>query len=106
MISITAEKKDGDYRLFRSSGHAGSGPEGFDIVCAAVSALVINAVNSLEAFTGDTFEVECRDGYVRLSFPDPLSEEARLLLDSLMLGLSSVEQEYGSRYIKVKVREV
>ncbi|MBR2257483.1 MAG: ribosomal-processing cysteine protease Prp [Blautia sp.] len=106
MITVVAEKKDGGYCSFCSSGHAGSGPGGFDIVCAAVSALVITTANSLEAFTDDSFETECRDGYVRLSFPDPLSREACLLLDSLMLGLSSIEQEYGSKYIKVKVREV
>jgi len=106
MITVVAEKKDGSYRTFRSSGHAGSGPEGYDIVCAAVSALVITAANSLEAFTGDAFEAETRDGYVCLSFPEPLSKEAGLLLDSLLLGLTSIEEEYGSKYIKVKVREV
>ena len=42
---------------FDVSGHAGYSEAGSDIVCAAVSALVINAVNSIEKFTED--ETSC-----------------------------------------------
>ena len=36
-------------------GHAGYAEPGQDIVCAAVSALVINTINAIEAFTEDDF---------------------------------------------------
>ena len=48
MITITVKKRNGNYLEFVSKGHAGYAEEGQDIVCAAVSVLVINTVNSLE----------------------------------------------------------
>ena len=56
---------------FRVSGHAGYGEQGEDIVCAAISALVINAVNSIEAFTEDDFTVDVDEpvSYTHLTLP-------------------------------------
>ena len=51
MINITVKKRKGSYLDFLSKGHAGYAEEGQDIVCAAVSALIITTVNSLDAFT-------------------------------------------------------
>ena len=62
MITITVKKRNGNYLEFVSKGHAGYAEEGQDIVCAAVSVLVINTVNSLETFTDDQFEVQEDDG--------------------------------------------
>ena len=42
MITITVKKRNGNYLEFVSKGHAGYAEEGQDIVCAAVSVLVIN----------------------------------------------------------------
>ena len=46
------------YLDFLSKGHAGYAEEGQDIVCAAVSALIITTVNSLEEFTEEQIEAE------------------------------------------------
>ena len=64
-------------------GHAGFAAYGNDIVCAAVSALVINTVNSIEAFTEDTFENAVHQEKDVFSFEftsNPVSEKAELLL--------------------------
>ena len=54
MINITVKKRNGiSIWILLSRGHAGYAEEGQDIVCAAVSALIINTVNSLETFTDD-----------------------------------------------------
>ncbi len=39
-------------------GHAGYAPRGSDIVCAAVSVLAQNTVNSIEHFTQDSFTAD------------------------------------------------
>ena len=39
--------ESGTIHQFRITGHAGAGEYGEDIVCAAVSALSINAINSV-----------------------------------------------------------
>ena len=42
---------DKTYRGFSVSGHAGYENAGKDIICASVSALVINTVNAVDALT-------------------------------------------------------
>ena len=106
MITVTVSKKNNSYISFTSKGHAGYAEEGQDIICAAVSALVINTVNSLEQLTGDHIQAEESDGFVSFSFMDPVTKEGTLLMDSLVLGLTEIENSYSKRYLKVKVREV
>lgn len=106
MITIKVRKKNGSYEEFISKGHAGYAEAGQDIVCAAVSALVITTVNSLERFTDDRFEVQEDDGFVSIRFRDMLSERGMLLMDSLLLGLTEIAGSYNNRYLTVKVKEV
>ena len=48
MIQFTVWKSRDQYRGFESAGHAGyAAMDEDDIICAAVSALTINAVNSI-----------------------------------------------------------
>ena len=106
MITIKVRKKNGSYEEFISKGHAGYAEVGQDIVCAAVSALIINTVNSLEKFTDDKFDVQEKDGFVSIRFRNDLSEQGMLLMDSLLLGLTEIAGSYNNRYLTVKVKEV
>ncbi len=89
-------------------GHAGQGEYGQDMVCASISVLVINTVNSLEQFTKDKFKVKSDEdsGLIELHFGGPVSKEGTILMKSLVLGLEGIEEAYGSRYIKVSFKEV
>lgn len=51
MIKATFVKNNGLLNGFEVSGHADSGDYGHDIVCAAVSALVICTANALKTVT-------------------------------------------------------
>ena len=53
---------------FTSEDHAGYAQEGEDIVCAGISALVINTVNSIEAFTEDEFTIDVDESSARIHF--------------------------------------
>ncbi len=109
MIKVTFYKdSDGGYLGFRFRGHAGYAEAGHDIVCAAVSALCINTVNSIEAFTEDAVRVEADEkaGMLRLKFMDTASRESRLLMDSLKLGLEGIERDNNAEYISVTTKEV
>ena len=106
MITIKVRKKKGSYEEFISKGHAGYAEAGQDIVCAAVSALIITTVNSLEKFTDDKFDVQEKDGFVSINFRNDLSERGMLLMDSLLLGLTEIAGSYNNRYLTVKVKEV
>ena len=106
MTAVTIYKRSGQYAGFVIEGHAGYGEEGEDIVCAAVSVLSLNTLNSIEAFTEDQFSGEEKDGFLSCSFPEALSEKAVLLLDSMVLGLTDIERSYGKSYIRIAFKEV
>ena len=92
---------------FQMKGHAGYAAYGQDIVCAAVSVLVINTVNSIEEFTEDTFEYHQDEKKDLVTFritSGEVSASAQLLLDSLVLGLKAIESEYGKKHIRVKTK--
>lgn len=70
---------------------------GDPIVCSAVSILLLNACNSIEVFTSALFSFECAqdggDATLKIvQFDD--EGKAQLLLDSLILGLKSIEESY------------
>ena len=102
MITIEIRKSGNEYVGFSSKGHAGYAEEGYDIICAAVSVLTVNTINSIDKFTEDAFKAEAADGMVRWKFTEiPLSKEANLLMDSLVLGLKDIQENYGKKYIKI-----
>lgn len=106
MTAVTIYKRSGQYAGFTVEGHAGYAEEGQDIVCAAVSVLSLNTLNSIEAFTEDRFSGEQKDGYLSCRFPEGLSEKAVLLLDSMVLGLTDIQRSYGKSYIRIVFKEV
>ncbi len=82
---------------FRIRGHALTAPKGEDIVCAAVSALGINTVNSLDKLLNLALEVEMEDGHLYcriLEVPQSSKAQAFILLQSLILGLKAIATEY------------
>ena len=106
MITIEIHKNGEQYKGFTSQGHAGYADSGQDIICAAVSVLAVNAINSIEAFTKDRFAVRQEDGSLELILEGKVSKEATLLLDSMILGLQDIQNSYGNEYIKLIYEEV
>ena len=104
MIKITAIYNETDELCgFRSEGHAGLDKKGKDIICAAVSALALNCVNSVEALTSDRFSCKQEDGFLELIIVSDVSKESSLLLDSFFIGVKSIADEYGDRFIKMTI---
>ena len=104
MIKITVKRNEnGICNSVHVSGHAGYDEYGRDIVCAAVSILVINTINSIEQFTEDHFVVDSDEesGRIDLEMVSEISKESSLLLESLILGLHGIEESYGNQYIKI-----
>ncbi len=108
MITVSIHKNSkGQLNGFHLEGHAGYAESGSDIVCAAVSALVITTMNSIEHFTSDTFDYQENeeDGMMDFRIVSTISERSELLLGSLILGLQGIEEEYGRKYIKIISKE-
>ena len=97
------------YTGFDICGHAGYSEEGSDIVCAAVSALVINTINAVEAFTEEETSCKSREdtGEILYRIKGNPTHDTQLLLNTMVLGLKSMEDnsEYEP-YIDIIFKEV
>jgi uncharacterized protein YsxB (DUF464 family) len=109
MTTITIQKTgSNEYKSFHCEGHSGYAESGSDIVCAAISILVINTINSIESFTKDKISVNTNEktGLISCKFNGLPSKESTLLLDAMLLGLKEIEKQYKKKYIKLKFEEV
>lgn len=93
---------------FKITGHADSGPYGSDIVCAAVSAVSIGTINSLQKLAGFEPVVEADNlngGLLNCQIPATVEgralETAQILLQNLQLTLQDITEQYG-QYIQVQ----
>lgn len=104
---IVFKNRNGIYQGFHCLGHAGYAEYGQDIVCSAVSVLTINTINSIEAFTDAFLKVESDDDKGLIDcLIDNADEKSNLLMDSMVLGLQGIQNNYKDEYIKIVFKEV
>ena len=98
MIKVTITRDASGYREIEAYGHAGYDGSGKDIICAAVSTLILNTLNCIELFTDDAFEEQMdeKTAEIRFRFNGAVSERSELLLDTMVHGLKDLEQNYES----------
>ncbi len=109
MITITMyQNKQGRYTGFSCIGHAGYASAGEDIVCAGVSALVLNTINAVDAFTQDAFDANTdqKTGLIDIRFHHPVGHDVKLLLDTMALGLRDIQKNYGTDHCLIEFKEV
>ncbi len=101
MITVVIHSSRSDGRLVSCSaiGHSMYAENGSDIVCAAVSVLMTNCVNSLETVCGVLPEMgEFCDGRMSFSLPEGLTQaqqhDCQILMKSLQQGIRDVVQMY------------
>lgn len=82
-------------------GHADYAEPGKDIVCAAVSVLAQNLIESIKDLTRDSIEYRVVPGHIDIEFKN-LSEQGKLLVDSFFIGVNSVSESYGREYVQIK----
>ena len=108
MIEVTLFRNNGRLYGFEVQGHADYAPEGQeDILCAAVSVLTENTVNSIERLTEDRpvrEEVREEDGYLYFELPKDCSENAQLLMESMVYGLTDIRMRY-EKHLTIRLKE-
>ena len=105
MIEATIYKQGGKYKAVRVAGHAEYDEAGKDIICAAVSMLVINTANALEALTDNELSGS-DDGKIYFEFQKDPDEKGELLIDTMLMGMKDVQKQYGNGYMKLIFEEV
>lgn len=110
MIQVTVFVNTGTNHFtgFHTYGHAGYAEEGYDIICSAVSAIVLTTINSIDALTQTEFQVtqNQKQGEIDFRFQTVPEESAELLLRSMIIGLEGISEEYGIQYLEVNTKEV
>ncbi len=106
MTNIVFYRKTDKIIGFQSKGHAGYGMKGTDVVCASVSALIINTINSIEQLTHDKYDENVNDRRATIDFQvdGPVSEQTELLFNSLELGLKEIARTYPGN-VSIKYRD-
>lgn len=108
MIHISIYRDNNShYKGFVCDGHAEFDDPGHDIVCSAVSVLTMNTVNSIDILTPLEFtcDMDEETGFMKFMIKDDTVHEADILMESLVIGLSSIEESY-SDYIQLEIEEV
>ena len=108
MTTIAIFKSKDSYRGFTCMGHAGFARSGNDIVCAAISVLVINTLNSIEELAKEEIIAQSdeKKGYIECHFPDEINDKTKLLMDSMVMGLKEIKRNYGKKYFELIIKEV
>ena len=110
MIQAVFERaEDGELRSAEITGHAESGEYGFDVVCASVSTLAINFINSIEKFAGYEPILELNEeegGFLRVEIPtdipSPQSEMPQLFFESFFLGVANLSED-SAEFVQTRV---
>ena len=105
MIKVKVEKDGDRYLGFSCKGHAGYADYGSDIICSAISMLVINTINSIESLTDCQMQVsdDEKSGSIRVKFPNGTDTSAALLMNAMLLGIQSAEEQYGRSFVKLEM---
>ncbi len=104
-----------EYKGFVCMGHADFAKKRLfskepDILCASISTLVINTINAFEELAGEADKLSVttnvETGFIKCDFNSSINEKAVLLLEAMILGLNTLEKDYGEKYLQVKFEEV
>ena len=109
MTNITIfRNKNQEVLGFECVGHAGFARFGQDIVCAGISILVQNTINSIQVYTEEGFKCEAdeKSGDIRFHFEDVPEHDAALLVNSMILGLQGIQSSYGKKFLRLQFKEV
>ena len=104
MTTASFFKRNGKIYKFRVCGHSGYAEQGSDIVCAAVSSMVMLTVNVIteDLSLPCSIKVEEDDAVIELSLEQE-NEFAHILLSGLERELSNLANDY-SENIRVVVK--
>ena len=93
---------------FECIGHAGFAGFGQDVVCAGISILVQNTINSIQTYTEEGFSCEAdeKSGDIRFHFSDVPEHDAALLINSMILGLQGIQSSYGKKFLRLQFKEM
>ena len=98
MIKITASRKNGKIVNLTVKGHANSAPHGEDLVCAAVSSILVGGCNALSQ--PNCFAIKLDSGDASVTELNHANEHDYEVLEVMLVQFKSVE-ETSPKFLKV-----
>ncbi|MDY6084323.1 MAG: ribosomal-processing cysteine protease Prp [Dialister sp.] len=86
----------GLYSGFTVSGHAGKRKENeeYDLVCAAVSAIVLTAVTGLSEVADIPGTFTSSEGYLLADIEKHSNSQSQLVIETMLAGLKRIQEQY------------
>ena len=90
MIKIEATRKDGKIVNLTVKGHANSAPKGEDLVCAAVSSILVGGCNALSE--PNCFAIKLDSGDASITEIKRANEHDYEVLETMIVQFKTVEE--------------
>jgi len=92
---------------FNCNGHSGYAKRGKDIVCASISVLMFNTINTLTELIGAEVKLDVDDTKAISScfLNNEPTEKTELIMRSFEMGIKGIHESYGSKFCKVTYKE-
>ena len=102
MINIKINRLEGNIVSFSADGHAEYAPQGQDIICAAISAILQTAAFGLMDYLELNPEISTNDGWLscKLKQDTAKDKEVQAILETMVAGLKATVKEYPN-HIKI-----
>ena len=98
MIKITFLEKDDKVVKIEASGHALFAEKGKDIVCSAVSAILVGGCNALT--NHQNYQIIIENGKLVIDTKDNLNANDEIVMRTILIQLMTIEESYKS-YISI-----
>ena len=98
MIKITATRNNGKIISLTVKGHANSVPHGEDLVCAAVSSILVGGCNALNEH--NCFAIKLNEGDASITEISHANEHDYEVLETMMIQFKTVE-ESNKKFLQV-----
>jgi len=98
MIKISYKIVDDKIVNLHSTGHAGYAEHGEDIVCSAVSAVLIGGLTNLSS--EKNFKILVKKGEVEITALNEVNEHDQIVLETMIVQLRKIEESY-SKFMRI-----
>ena len=98
MIKITATRNNGKIISLTVKGHANSAPKGEDLVCAAVSSILVGGCNALNQ--PNCFAIKLNEGDASILEVSHANEHDYEVLETMLIQFKTVE-ESSKKFLQV-----
>lgn len=91
MIKVLITYKNDKVSSLEVKGHANSAKLGKDLVCSAVSAVIIGGLNNIQDVK--TMDINISDGHVLVRILKPISYHDEIVIETIIASLETIRIE-------------